>query len=375
VVIVGFGRFEPTTKRIHDYDPDPNHPTVVVVRNLSPYLTEGADTVVRKERKPLCRVPEIRCGNKPTDDGNFILTEAEKKELVAHEPGAARFLFPYLGAEEFINGWQRWCLWLEDASPAELRALPEVMRRIDAVREFRLKSTAAPTRKAAATPTRFFYVSQPRTDYILIPEVSSERRHFIPIGFVSKSVISANTNFLVPSSDPFLFGVLTSSMHMAWTRQIGGRLKSDYRYSGSMVYNTFPWPDSAGNEQKAAVAQAAQSVLAARARFPTSPLADLYDPNVMPPALTEAHALLDRAVDRCYRREPFPSDRARVEHLFTRYEKLAAPLVPTAPKARARPRFAAAPRGTLQTHSRAGGRRRRTLLFCEGGTDDLSTFC
>ena len=330
VVIIGFGIGDVTTKRITDYDTDPQSPTVTVVSNISPYLTEGSNTVVRKERNPLGAVPEMRCGNKPSDDGNFILTNKEKTAFLAHEPGAAKFLRPYTGAQEFINGWQRWCLWLKDATPAELRAMPAVMKRVEAIRDFRRKSSAAPTRKMAAMPTRFFFESQPATDYILIPEVSSERRNYIPIGFVSKDVISANTNFLIPSADRFLFGVLTSAMHMVWVRQIGGRLKSDYRYSGSLVYNTFPWPEAPTPAQRSAVEKAAQRVLDARAAFPASTLADLYDPLAMPPALAAAHTALDKAVDKCYRRDPFPADRARIEHLFVLYEKLTAPLAPTA---------------------------------------------
>ena len=338
VVIIGFGVGDTSAKRVTDYDVDPENPTVTVVSNISPYLTEGSNTVVRKERSPVGSMPEMRCGNKPSDGGNFILTEAEKSALLAHEPVAAEFLRPYIGAEEFINGWQRWCLWIKDASPAQLRAMPAVMKRVEGVRNFRLQSTAAPTRKMAAMPTRFFFESQPTTDYILIPEVSSERRNYIPIGFVSKKVISANTNFLIPSSDFFIFGALTSAMHMAWMRQIGGRLKSDYRYSGSLVYNTFPWPEKPTAAQRTAVEKAAQKVLDARAAFPTSTLADLYDPLAMPPALVAAHAALDKAVDKCYRSEPFVSDRARVEHLFALYETLTAPLAPSVKGPRKRKR-------------------------------------
>ena len=213
--------------------------------------------------------------------------------------------------------------------------MPTVMERVQAVRDFRLKSSAIPTRKMAAMPTRFFFESQPATDYILIPEVSSERRNYIPIGFVSKEVISANTNFLIPSADLFLFGVLTSTMHMAWMRQIGGRLESRYRYIGSLVYNTFPWPDAATPTKRTAVEKAAQRVLDARAAFPASTLADLYDPLTMPPSLAAAHAALDKAVEKCYRSDPFPSDRARVEYLFALYEHLTAPLAPT-PRTRRR---------------------------------------
>jgi len=336
VVIIGFGASDTGNKRIYDYDTDPEHPVVSDATNISPYLTPGSDSFVTKRTKPLADVPEMRCGNKPSDGGNFILTDAEKKQLLAVEPGAAKFLKRFTGSEEFINGNMRWCLWLKDASPAELRSLPEVMKRVEAVKEFRAKSTAAPTRKAAQTPTRFFYISQPATKYILIPEVSSERRNYIPIGFMLPDVISANTNFLVPSDSLYLFGTLTSAMHMAWVRQVGGRLKSDYRYSGSMVYNNYPWPESATPKQRAAVEAAAQAVLEARAQYPTSTLADLYDPLTMPAPLLKAHQALDRAVDRCYRPEAFESDRHRVEYLFALYEKITAPLVAAAKPKRKR---------------------------------------
>jgi hypothetical protein len=334
VVIIGFGAFDNAVKRIYDYDPDPEHPLVSEAANISPYLTPGSDSFVTKRSKPLGDVPEMRCGNKPSDGGNFILTDGEKQDLLAVAPAAAKFLKRFTGSEEFINGNMRWCLWLTDASPAELRTLPEVMKRVQAVREFRAKSTAAPTRKAAQSPTLFFYISQPATRYILIPEVSSERRNYIPIGFMPPEVISANTNFLVPSDSLFLFGVLTSAIHMAWMRQIGGRLESRYRYSGSMVYNNYPWPAKVTDKQRAAVEAAAQAVLDARAQYPTSTLADLYDPLTMPAPLLKAHQQLDRAVDRCYRPEPFPSDRHRVEYLFALYEKLTAPLVAAAKPAR-----------------------------------------
>ncbi len=335
-VIVGFGLENPPAKRLWDYDSDEEHPTVQVVPNISPYLTPGVDLFVTKRQEPLCGGPDMRCGNKPTDDGNFILTEEEKPEFLKREPGAKKFLRRFTGSEEFINGNMRWCLWLQDATPAEIRSLPAVHERVKAVREFRLKSTAKPTQKAADRANEFFYISQPTTNYILIPEVSSERRKFIPIGFLSPDIISANTNFLIPSASRYLFGILTSTMHMAWMRTVGGRLKSDYRYSGSMVYNNFPWPESATTAQRMVVETTAQAVLDVRKQFPDSTLADLYDPVLMPSPLAKAHAELDRAVDRCYRKEPFLSERARVEFLFQLYEKLTAPLLAAAKAKRAR---------------------------------------
>lgn len=333
VVIIGFANYDISRKLIIDYDED-NNPTVTEAGNISPYLTPGSDAFVIKRTKPLCPVPEMRCGNKPSDGGNLILTDEEAREFLRDEPEAKKFLYRFTGSEEFINGNMRWCLWLVDADPDELRKLPKVMERIEKVRSMRSASTAAPTRQSALTPHLFFYISQPNIRYILIPEVSSERRRFVPMGIVDPTLISANTNFVLPADDPFLFGTLTSSMHMAWLRTVGGRLKSDVRYSGSMVYNTFPWPLDATDDQKARVEEAAKAVLAAREEHPTSTLADLYDPLTMPANLVKAHAALDRAVDRCYRKEPFHSDRERVEFLFALYEKLTAPLAPTAKPAK-----------------------------------------
>lgn len=210
------------------------------------------------------------------------------------------------------------------------------MERVAAVKEFRLKSTAEPTKKAAKTPTKFFYISQPKSEYIAIPEVSSIRRRYIPIGFLKPSVIASNKIYLIPSPSLYLFGVLSSGMHMAWARQVCGRLKSDFQYSGTIVYNNYPWPDAPSEKRKAAVEVAAQAVLDAREVWlaKSSTLADLYDPLAMPLNLVKAHQALDRAVDRCYRKQPFVSERQRVEFLFALYEKLTAPLIAAGQKKR-----------------------------------------
>jgi hypothetical protein len=350
VVIIGFGAFDTPNKRIYDYESE--KATVVPASNISPYLTPGPDLFVTKRSKPLCDLPEMRCGNKPTDDGNLILTDQEKAELIKAEPGAAKFLRRFTGSEEFINGNMRWCLWLVNVSPAELRDLPKVMERVQRVKEFREKSTAEPTKKAAKTPALFFYISQPTAKFIAIPEVSSETRQYIPIGFLSPQIVVSNKIYVVPSSSTFHFGVLSSAMHMAWVKQIAGRLESRFQYSGSMVYNNFPWPNGTADLRER-MEEKAQAVLAARE--PHLPprglgtLADLYDPLAMPPGLLKAHAELDRAVEKCYRSEPFHSDRERVEFLFSLYEKLTAPLLPVTPKMRGRhSQPAAIPRPTRQ---------------------------
>lgn len=335
VVIIGFGDSDVPAKFITDYDTDLDHPTSARVSNINPYLVEGSDTVLAKRSTPLSRVPEMIFGSMPNDGGHLLLDGEAKKELLRIEPDAKNCIRPFLGAEEFINAVERWCLWLVDVPPSQLRTMPEVMRRIEAVKAHRLASRRETTRNLAATPALFGENRQPKSKYLLIPGVSSERRAYIPIGFLSPKIIASNLVNVVPDADFYHFGVLTSQMHMAWVRYVCGRLKSDYRYSAGIVYNNYPWP-SPTPRQIDGVIGAAQAVLDARAKYPTSTLADLYDPLTMPAPLLKAHQELDRAVDRCYRPEPFTSDRQRVEFLFALYEKLTAPLVAAAKPKRAR---------------------------------------
>ncbi len=334
-VIIGFALFDVPNKRLFEYADINGEPHEIAVENISPYLTPGPDIIIQKRQSPLINVPHMRYGNKPSDDGNFILDEEERKALIKSEPDAARFIRPYMGSEDFINSKKRYCLWLKDASPRDLRELPQVMARVERVREFREKSSAEPTRESAKTPTLFFYISQPDSDYLVIPEVSSERRLFIPIGYVSKKVICSNTNYLIPDANLYIFGMLCSTMHMAWVRRVCGRLKSDYRYTGSFVYNNFPWPSDPTDKQKAAIEEAAQGVLDARAAHPEASLADLYDPVAMPPDLRKAHQALDKAVDAAYGKKSFTSDAERVAFLFELYHKYTSLLpAPEAPKRR-----------------------------------------
>ena len=330
VVIIGFGASDVSAKFITDYDTDLDHPTSAPASNINPYLVAGSDAVLTKRTTPPSRVPEMVFGSMPNDGGHLLLDRDAKNELLRFEPAAKNFVRPFLGAEEFINGIERWCLWLVDASPSELRAMPEVLRRVEAVKAHRLASNRETTRALAATPALFGENRQPKSKYLLIPGVSSERRAYIPIGFLSPKTIASNLVNVVPDADFYHFGVLTSQMHMAWMRYTAGRLKSDYRYSAGIVYNNYPWPPGPTVRQMDAVIAAAQAVLDARAKFPTSTLADLYDPLSMPAELHKAHQELDRAVERCYRPEPFPSDRHRVEYLFALYEKITAPLVAAA---------------------------------------------
>ena len=338
VIIIGFAAFDTANKRIYDYEGE--KVTVAVAKNISPYLIEGNDIVALSRSTPISPVPEIVFGNMPNDGGHLILSDEAKAELLKNEPEAKKFIRPFLGSQEFINGEKRWCLWLKDVSPAEFRAMPEIMRRIEGVRTHREASTRDTTRELAKKPALFGEIRQPDTDYLLIPSVSSESRQYIPIGFMPKNVIASNLVLLVPNATPFHFGVLSSVMHMAWVRQVCGRLKSDYRYSNNLVYNNFPWPLDGSAKQRADVAVKAQTVVDARHQFPDATLADLYDPLAMPPALAKAHAELDRAVDLCYRPDKFESDRQRVEFLFALYEKLTAPLFPAAKAKRGRPKQA-----------------------------------
>ena len=322
-VIVGLARRGGSGLRpLFDY-PTPNAlPQRREVGHINPYLVDAPTVFIPNRTRPLSPgVPPMIWGNKPSDGGHLILSEAERSELLAFEPGSAPWVRRYVGGDDLINNKVRYCLWLPGISPGELRSMPRLMARVEAVRQMRASSKAPSTQKKAATPTLFVQISQPETDYLAIPEVSSERRRYIPVAFLSKEIIASNTVQLVPNATPYFFGMLMSEMHMAWMRQVCGRLKSDFRYSNSLVYNNFPFPPAPTSNQVGAVEAAAQAVLVARAQYPDETLAVLYDPRLMPPNLAQAHAALDRAVDRCYRPQPFANELARVEFLFGLYQQ------------------------------------------------------
>jgi hypothetical protein len=319
-VIIGFGLSESIHRGLYEYENIKAEPHRVEAKNINPYLVDAPNIVVEKRQKPLSNVSAMRYGNKPSDAGALILNDEERKRLIEEEPKAEKYIKQYIGSEEFLNGNPRWCLWLVGIEPHELRSMPAVMRRVDSVRTMRELSTAEPTRKSASTPWLFFYISQPTSDYILIPETSSENRRYIPIGIVSKEVVSSNATYHVEGSDLFTYGILQSVMHMTWMRAVGGRLKSDYRYSGSLVYNTFPWPINPSEEQKREVREKAQEILNIRKSYSNSTLADLYDPSAMPKNLLDAHNILDKAVDVCYGKKNFESEPDRLEFLFTLYQ-------------------------------------------------------
>jgi hypothetical protein len=320
VVIIGFSNFDIQGKKIFEYEDIKGEPHEISVKNINPYLVEGNDVYVERRDKPLCNVPPMSFGNMPLDGGHLLLSDEEKILLLRLNQKLEIFIKPLISAYELINGKNRWCFWLTDFQPNEIKEVPELVTRVKNVKEFREKSVAPSTRKFANIPYLFRDRNNPDHS-IVIPRVSSENRKYIPNGFFSKNSIISDTCMLIPSSSLYYYGNITSIMHMAWVKHVCGRLKSDYRYSKDIVYNNYPWPEHPTEKQKQAVEAAAQKVLDTRLQFPGSSLADLYDPLTMPPALVKAHQELDKAVDLCYRPQPFPNETKRIEYLFDLYEK------------------------------------------------------
>ncbi len=349
VVIIGFGAFDWSPKRIYEYDRPDAATTVATVTNINPYLLEGSDTTVRTCTKPINGAPAISYGSMMIDkdrqhgeEAGLILSRSHRDALLAECPPLAPFIRRLYGGDEFLNNTERWCLWLVNAPPELLDQSPLLKARIQGVKAFRESSSRPQTKALALMPTLFGEIRQPDRPYLLLPKVSAHTRRYLPIGFLKPEHIASGSALIVPGATRFHFGILSSAMHNAWMRCVAGRMKSDYQYSNNIVYNNFPWPVNVSDRDRAGVEAAAEAVLAARKSFPGSTLATLYNPLNTPPVLTKAHAALDRAVDRCYRKEPFPSDRARVEHLFALYEQLTAPLIPAAAKTRRTPRKKAA---------------------------------
>lgn len=294
-VIIGFSTKSRSRKRIYDGD---GHGKAA--RHINGYLIDAEDVFIEGKERPICDIPEISMGNQPIDDGNYLFTKSEKDDFIKNEPRSKKYFHQYFGAREFINNTPRYCLWLGGCSPSELRSMPECKKRIEKVRQFRLSSKRNSTLKLADSPTRFQTENMPKTNYIAIPEVSSQNRKYIPIKFMVPSVICSNKLRLMPGATLVHFGILTSNVHMAWVRVVCGRLKSDYDYSIKIVYNNFPWPKMTA-KQKEKIERTAQGILDARAKYPNSSLADLYDETTMPPELVKAHQANDRAVMEAYR--------------------------------------------------------------------------
>ena len=331
VVILGLDRREAVLaeKRLFSYPDVNSDPEESLHAALSPYLFDAGglldpNLVVREESKPINGMKRLVSGSQPIDSGEYIFNAEERAELLEAEPDAAPFLRPYVGAREYLQGGDRWILALQDASPTTLKSLPRVRERMAAVRVFRAKSKRKSTLKIADFPTRYNVEVIPTAPFLAVPKVSSERREYVPVGWLEPPTIPSDLIFVLRDASPADFALLTSAMHMAWLRHIGGRLKSDYRYSIGLVYNTFPLPPDYVDPSK--LEPLAQAVLDARATHPDATLADLYDLDLMPPNLRQAHQALDRAVDRLYRPAGFASERKRVEHLFMLYEKTRSPL-------------------------------------------------
>ena len=267
--------------------------------NINAYLLDAPNVFVGHRSKPLCDVPPMGIGNKPIDGGYYLFTADEMEEFIRREPRAQKYFRRWYGGEEFLNGKDRYCLWLGDATDDEINSMPLCAERVESVRRFRLSSKSAGTRKIADKPTRFHVENMPTTDYILVPRVSSERRKYIPMGFMSPSIIASDATLLIPDAELFHFGVLMSSVHMLWTSTVCGRLKSDYRYSATIVYNNFPWLTPT-EPQYHEIRRAAKAILDARALYPSWTLAQLYDPNRMPSELKAAHAHNDRLIIELY---------------------------------------------------------------------------
>ena len=345
VVIIGLDAADhaPQDRRLFTYEDINGEPLEGRHAMITPYLFDGgalADPhiVVRQESRPINGMPQLFIGSKPIDGGHYILDAAARSELLAECPEAAPFVRPYVGSREYLNGGERYILWLSEARPDLLRREPVLRGRVAAVREFRRRSKSAPTRALAETPTLYHVNVVPDSPFLVVPKVSSERREYVPIGWLEPPTIPSDLVFVLPNATKLIFALLTSAIHMAWLRHIGGRLKSDYRYSIGLVYNTFPLPPGFADADTSALEPLAQAVLDARAAHAGATLADLYDPDLMPPNLRRAHQALDRAVDRLYRRKRFTSERERVEYLFALYERMQAPLAAAAAKPRARRR-------------------------------------
>ncbi|MDD5396621.1 MAG: N-6 DNA methylase [Candidatus Moranbacteria bacterium] len=326
-VIIGFANFDVDKKHLYEYEDVKSEAHEMAVKNINPYLVPADDVVIYSKQKPICNAPEMSFGNMPLDGGNLLLSENDKNNLINQNSLIASYIKPLISAKEFLNNGKRFCLWLVDAKPEDLRNMPEVLQRIEQVKEFRLTSKRPGTVKSASTPSLFGEIRDFGEKFIVIPRVSSENRKYIPMGFFDKENIVSDTCMSIPNATLYHFGILESEMHMTWVRHVCGRLKSDFRYSKDIVYNNFPWSENTSEEKMNAVEKCAQEVLNVREKYPNSSLADLYDPLTMPADLVKAHQNLDRAVDSAYGKKTFNSSAERMNFLFELYEKYTSSLI------------------------------------------------
>lgn len=322
VVVVGLKNNddESTIPRIFEIKKDKT--TVLEVDNISPYLLPGPNLAVFPRTRPIAPIAKMVKGNQATDGGNLYVTSEEREAFIEKYPQHSHWIRKILGSKEFINGGERWCFWLAEIPIEEVMEIPEVASRVQKVRDLRIKAGHAAALKGAERPHTFLQIAQPPSGhYLLVPSVSSERREYVPMGFLGVEVISSNLNMMVPNATPYEFGILSSEMHNDWMRTVAGRLESRYRYSSTLVYNTFPWPE-VNDRQRKKIEELAEEVLLVREDYPEKSLSKLYDPKEMPEPLREAHKVLDRAVEKLYRDKPFRDATERLEHLFALYEKL-----------------------------------------------------
>lgn len=328
-VIIGFAKFNLKPKKLFHYENINAEPKLELVSQINAYLVNAGNILLEKNKNHISpNAPLMFRGSQPTDGGHLLLDDLEKEYLLKIEPEAEKFICKYLMGEEFINGISRWCLWMTNASPAALSKLPEIKKRLDLVRKMRLESSKEATKKLASTPYLFGEVKQPTSKYLALPVVSSERRDYIPIAYLEPNIISGNKLFCVPNAKLSDFAIMTSSMHMAWMRAVCGRMKSDYSYSNSIVYNNFIWVQNLNKEQEDNLLLTGQSILDARNLYPNATLADLYDPLTMPVELVKAHEANNKAVDKAYDYKGPDDDASRVAFLFKKYDELTS-LLPT----------------------------------------------
>jgi hypothetical protein len=331
-VIVGFAAEDISPKWLFEYEHIKGEAHLLQAKNINPYLVDAPNALLSNIKKPICNVTPIIFGNMPNDGGGLLLSEDEKRDMLLKEPDAKPWIRQFLGAEEFINKKNRWCLWLNKISPSELKSLETIKKRVESVKKHRSESTRKTTLELASTPTLFGEIRQPENSYILVPRHSSESRTYIPCGFIEPSIICGDSNMLIPGASLYEFGIINSLTHNAWMRTVCGRLESRYRYSAGIVYNNFPWPENPNEKQTQTIETAAQAVLDARAQFPDASLADLYDPLTMPPVLLKAHQTLDKAVDAAYGKTNFKTEAERVAFLFELYQKYTSLLPVEKPK-------------------------------------------
>ena len=314
-MIVGFANYDTNNKSLFEYEDIKGEAHEIKAKNINPYLVDAKDVFIDKKSKPICKVPIMQRGSDANDKGFLLFTENEMADFVLKEPLSKKYFKRAVGASEYINNKIRYTLWLQNIDPSELRSMKLVTDRVSEIKKFR-----------PINPHLYGSIRKPKSNFLFVPQMSSENREYIPIGFLSKDFIPLGPHFFIDNANNFHFGVLTSKMHNIWIRTVCGRLKSDLRYSNSIVYNNFPFPDNPNDKQIKAIETASQKVLDARLQFPNSSLADLYDPLTMPPTLVKAHNDLDKAVDLAYRPQPFTSEANRMVFLFELYEKYTADL-------------------------------------------------